>query len=532
MVPSLRADDRTERVMNALASAIVPEAAADPILTISELRKEFLGETALAGVDLDLYGGRVRALVGHNGSGKSTLIKILAGYHVPDGGSVELGGKSLHFGDADSAHRLGLRFIHQDLGLIDNLSVLENLRLSKSSYQVAHARRIRWRYERGRAAELLARFHLDAHPDALVRDLTSVQRTQLAIARALQDPEGARVLILDEPSARLPASEVEQLFAAIGEVKSAGVAVMYVSHRLEEIHAICDEVTILKDGEIVAEGRASQVAREEIAKIISGGNGLGDAERRRRSTFEERPEPLLDVCQLAGGPIKDLSFLLRRGEILGLIGLAGSGANDFPMLLTGEVPRESGSVFVAGDELRSLNPSGIREAGIAVLPTDRALKAALAMSVRENLTLPELGPLWRRGLFRHRQEKAECKDWVSAYGVVPAETERPFATLSGGNQQKVAVAKWMRTRPSVLVVEEPTAGVDVRGKTEIVGLIREAADRGTGVVVASSDLEDVELLCDRVLIVRGGKVRSELRGGEITRERIGRECYPEDEPND
>jgi ribose transport system ATP-binding protein len=497
-----------------------------PVLRVSDLSKTFIGQRALDRVELEIGPAEVHAIIGHNGSGKSTLIKILAGYHVPDSGSgpVEVGGQELRFGDPESARRLGLRFIHQELGLVDSLTVLENLRLG-GQYEVGTFGQIHWREERRRAAALLTRVGLDIHPEALVSALSPIERTQLAVARAVQDDDVA-VVLFDEPTATLPGSEVERLFALIRRLTEEGVAVGYVSHRLEELPVIADAVTVLRNGSVVGSGPIADFDRARLTELIVG-HPVGQVS-------PVAPKPIavdrgaaggLDFEGVAGGELNDATFSLRPGEIVGLAGLVGSGVHDLPNLLLDRVEFAAGELRVDGEPLTKLTPEELRGQGIAVLPSARHLRNLPSLSVRENLTLPDLGPLWRGLRLRLNEESRVAKDLVRRFGVEPADPERVLAELSGGNQQKVCVAKWLRTKPRFLVLDEPTQGVDVGGKEEILGLLREASDEGLAVLLCSSDLEDLELVGSRVLIMRRGRIGTELSGAALTRERMSNECY-------
>jgi ribose transport system ATP-binding protein len=471
----------------------------------------------------------VHALVGHNGSGKSTLIKILAGFYPPDAGSgpVTVAGEELPPGNPDASRAAGLRFIHQELGLVDRLTILENLRLG-AAWRTGRAGRIRWSEEYRAARAALARVGLRAHPDVLVGDLGAVQRTQVAVARALQDDgEQARILFFDEPTATLPNSEVDKLFDLIRATTAQGVGVVYISHRLEELPVIADRVTVLRDGRIVGTGPQSEFDHERLVDLI-----VGSAARR-----VARPAPalsgaprddLLRFGDVTAGDLVGMSFAVRRGEIVGMAGLVGSGVHDVPAVLLGRTRLAAGAVEIEGETIAYLAPHELMARGMAVLPSARPLKSILTLTVRENLTLPDLKPLWRRGRLQLREERAVAQKLVERFGIRPAQPEKIFAQLSGGNQQKVNIAKWMRIDPRLLILDEPTQGVDIGGKDEILDLLRAAAGQGVGILICSSDLEDLAVVCGRVLIVRGGRVGTELSGPEVTQEAIAEECYRDD----
>ncbi|MHB1536913.1 MAG: sugar ABC transporter ATP-binding protein [Solirubrobacteraceae bacterium] len=505
-----------------------------PVLLVRRLSKTFVGERALEEVSFDVRRAEVHALVGHNGSGKSTLIKILAGYHQPDdprgASTVEVAGEALRPGDPGASHAAGLRFIHQELGLVERLTVLENLRLG-ATWMTGRGGHIRWGPERQAARALLERVGLDVHPEALVSDLGAVQRTQVAVARALQDEDRVRVLFFDEPTATLPGSEVDRLFAVISSTVARGIGVVYVSHRLEELPRIADRVTVLRDGRVVGSGAQTDFARERLVELIVGGDRPRHSAPRSKSdaapdgAAEERGRLSLDGVH--GGELRGASLAVHGEEIVGVAGLVGSGVHDVIGLLLGRVALSAGSVSVAGRDLERLDPHEMLRRRVAVLPSSRTLKSVPSLSVRENLTLSSLAPLWRHGRLQLRREREVAAEQLERFNVLPRDPERPIAQLSGGNQQKVTVAKWLRTDPRVMVLEEPTQGIDVGGKQEILDLLRESARRGLAILVCSSDLEELELVCDRVLVIRRGCIGAELTGSAITRERIAEECYME-----
>jgi len=500
-----------------------------PILRARDVSKAFVGQRALIDVSFDVHPGEVHALVGHNGSGKSTFVKILAGYHEADAGTIDVDGIPLSSGDPEASRRAGLRFIHQELGLVDELTVLENLRLG-TEWDTARGGRIRWGRERDAARTALERVGLRVHPEVLASALSPVERTQLAVARALQDEGGARILFFDEPTATLPGSEVDRLFAVIRGVIAHGISAVYISHRLEELPQIADRVTVLRDGEVVGAGPQPDFDRARLVDLIVG----GAARERKRGAVRpltegaDLPPETLRFTGVAGGELVDTSFVVRQGEVVGMAGLVGSGVNDVPAMLLGRIDKTGGDVHIESDAVAELGPRTLLARHAAVLPSARPLKSILPLTVRENLTLPDLRPLWRGGRLRLRAERAEAAELAERFDVRPRQTERVLGELSGGNQQKVAVAKWLRTNPRLIVLDEPTQGVDIGGKEEILQLLRTAADEGVAVLICSSDVEDLTLVCDRVLIVRGGRIGTELTGSDLTTETIAQECYAND----
>jgi ribose transport system ATP-binding protein len=493
------------------------------------LSKTFSGLRVLDNVGITIEAGEVHALLGHNGSGKSTLIKILAGFHQPDAGSgvVTVDDVTVRPGDPDSARRAGLRFIHQELGLVDNLTVLENLRLGGGAYTTGLGWRIRWSRERASARDLLQSLGLDVQPDAVLRHLSPIQRTGIAIARAVQSEDAVRVIVFDEPTAALPDREVARLFELIRRLTQRGAAVLYVTHRLEEVQEIGDSVTVLRDGAVVGRGPTSEFPRQRLVGLIVGGTRerpAADTPAMQAGEGGQAPA-LLVMDGVAGGELAGLSLQVRAGEVLGVAGLAGSGVHDLPNVLLGTVPVRAGRISAREHVLRRPTPQRSLGLGVAVLPSARWLKALPTMTARENLTLGSLGSFWSAGVFHHRREKKVALQLLARYGVVPLEPERGFATFSGGNQQKICVARLLRRTPSVLVLDEPTQGVDVGGSADIIGLLRESAHAGLAVVLCSSDLNDLAVACDRVVVLRDGRVAAELIGTAISRERIIEESY-------
>lgn len=478
------------------------------LLSVRQLGKTFPGQVALAGVDLEVRAGEVHALVGQNGSGKSTLIKVLAGYHQPDPGSEV----DLPVGDA-------IGFVHQDLALVDALNAVDNLALARG-YAIRRGR-IDARREQERTRTLMARLGREVDLAVPVGDLPPVERALVAMARALDGMRESSVLVLDEPTAALPAPEVGRLFAAIEQVKSYGGGVLYVSHRLDEVFRIADRVTVLRDGRRVATVDASELDHDGLIELM-----LGHSLQRRAHAPAQRRSgaPALEVVSLRGGRLEGFTASVRAGEIVGVAGLVGSGREDLAEALVGATPGTAGLVRVDGRELRKRTPRAAIDAGLALLPADRArLGAVLEHSIAENVTLPRLRSLVRALRIVRRRERRDVLGWIDKVGLVPREPDRVLGTLSGGNQQKALLARWLRATPRVLVLDEPTQGVDVGAKEAIHGLLHDAVSEGLAVLVCSAETEDLADLCDRVLVMRAGRVAVELSGAALSDERIVRE---------
>jgi ribose transport system ATP-binding protein len=491
-----------------------------PLLEIRDMSKSFPGTRALRSVDVDLAGGEIHALVGQNGSGKSTLIKILAGFHEPENGSVvRVDGEDVELGHPAAARHAGFRFVHQDLALVESLSVVENLALGRG-FETGAGGRILWRAERRRAQDMLASlgFHVDVR--TLAGDLTAAERTGVAIARALWEWEdGARVLVLDEPTATLPKAEVETLFDSIRRVRDRGVAVLYVSHRLDEVFSIADRVSVLRDGRKVGTYPTKELDEKKLIDLMLG----AVVTRAVSSTATTAGDRVLTARGLCGEVLAGVDFHVRAGEVVGFAGLTGSGREELLPVLFGARAR-NGTVEVGDDVVAPARPEEAIRLGMSLVPADRLKQGGVfEMSVRSNMTLTRLSDLrGPGGAIRKRREKREVGDWLSRLDVRPQDPDLRLATLSGGNQQKIVIAKWLRLRPRVLLLDELTQGVDVGAKAMIHALIRQAADAGTAVVLASSDDEEICDLCDRTYVLREGRIAAELSQQEMTIDEVGR----------
>ena len=495
--------------------------AAAPLLRIEGMSKTFPGLMALNDVSLDVHPGEVVAVLGHNGSGKSTLVKVLAGVYQADPGAV------VEVRNADGelatgpAAREELHFIHQDLGLADILTTVENLGLGKSSRGRGFAP-VRGAAERRRAQMLVARFGASVDVTVPVGKLSPAQRTIVAIARALDGwSRPDNVLVLDEPTAALHGDEVQVLFEAIRRVAASGAGVIFISHRLDEVLELADRVVVLRDGRVVAEEATSQLDHDKMVTLIAGREIAETAVTNR----DRAGAPVLTVTGISGAELRDFSLSLRAGEIVGVGGILGSGREQLGPMLFGAAHRSGGRVEVGGEELAPDDAVAAIESGMAYVPADRRRGGVvMEMSVRENLTLPLMRPLRRRwGRLDGRAERAQTRSWMQTVGLRPPNPEQLLKLFSGGNQQKVVLAKWLRVRPRVLLLDEPTQGVDVGAKAAIYELILAARRDGAGVVLCSSDTKELVSLCDRVLVLKDGKVVSEVPRESLTEERLVRD---------
>lgn len=494
--------------------------------------KTFSGRRVLRDVDLAVAPGEIHALVGQNGSGKSTFIKILSAYHAPDpGATLSVRGRRVELPLApDVPGRLGLSFVHQDLGLFEDGSVLENLLVGQ--YRTSAGWRIPWRSERARARSILMALGPDVDPDAPLRTLSEVDRTVLAIARALSRmpaSEGA-LLVLDEPTARLPHDSVEEFFARVRTIARRGHAVLFVSHRLDEVVELADRVTVLRDGGVSAHLERAELSVPRLVHAMLG-EDLGEA---HPDHDPGSGEVILHVDGLSGGAVERFDADLHRGEILGLTGLLGMGHDRIPYLLFGASPATAGRVTV-GDRVLdapAMTPRRSIELGIALLPGNRARDSGVGdATTRENMTLATLRSYFRDGWLRHTEERRAVLATMDAFEVTPLEPDAPMSTLSGGNQQKALLAKWLAVRPRVLLLDEPCHGVDVGAKRQILRLLADAAaNDGMAIIVSSVEASDLAELCHRVLVMRRGRIVSELRGSSVTTDRIAAEVQLDQVP--
>lgn len=494
------------------AVATGASAAATPVLSLRGMRKAFGGTLAVDNVDIDVHPGEILALLGQNGAGKSTVIKMLAGVYRPDAGTIELDGRP-HDPRSDG----GISFVHQDLGLVEWMTVAENIAMGQG-----YRRRrglIDWSGVETAARRCLSMIAHDIDPRRRVDDLTRTEKSLVAIARALG--VDARVLVLDEPTASLPAGEVELLFSVLRRLKAQGVSMIYVSHRLDEIFAISDGLTVLRDGRVVDSRRTADAEPEALIAAIIG--------RPPEKVFVRPPapmnaEPVLACEALRSGDVGPVTFHARRGEIVGLVGLRGAGHEVIGRVLIGDAPADAGTVTLGAGPLDRATPTRAITGGLGFVAGDRVAESvAHGLSVRENMFVnPGAGG---RRLFDWRTptaERAETRRFGRAVSLSPNDPEAAIETLSGGNQQKVVVARWMRIGPRVLVLEDPTAGVDVGAKAEIYRLLAEALAGGQAILLVSTDFEEIAAICHRALIFRGGRIVAELMEGDLSVESVTR----------
>jgi ribose transport system ATP-binding protein len=501
------------------------------LLEIKGLSKSFGGARALDAVDLEVRAGEVHGLLGQNGSGKSTLLKVLAGFHQPDEGRLAVRGEPVHLPLAPGAYReLGMAFVHQDLGLVPELSVCENLIVARLGAGVQ--KRLRWRAEHARAKEALERHGLgEIDTRAQVASLSQMQRALLAIVRAVEelrsDDHASPLLVLDEPTAFLPRAGIDQLFGLVRGLVERGASVLFVTHDLDEVVELCDRVTVLRDGRLAGTTTVAETTADGLVELIVGRRLAALAEREPVALDDHAvglgAPPRLRVQGLRGRYVEQLDFDLRPGEILGVTGLLGSGFEEVPHLLFGSRPGH-GTIALDDDApipVEKLSPGRAVALGVAFVPSDRPLDGAVgSLTVTDNVTATTLSSHTRGPLLSRRSLRDTARALGEQFAVSPNDPAMQLGSLSGGNQQKVVMAKWLQRDPRLLLLDQPTQGVDVQARRQLFDAISGAARRGSAVLCASADYEELAALCDRLLIVARGRVVRELRRAELSKERI------------
>jgi ribose transport system ATP-binding protein len=476
-------------------------------LEVHDVSKTFGRTTVLRNASLTVGVGEIHALVGENGSGKSTLVKVISGHHAPDsGGMMALDGAEVRFpANTGELRELGLSVLHQDLGLVDTMTVLENLRIT-SYDRKPWTRRIDWAAERAQSRAILDELRCHVELSTLAGRLTPADRAKIAIGRALTySKAGEGLLVFDESTRALPKDSLDQFYAEMKELVSAGTSVILVSHNLEEVLYLADKVTVLRDGTVVGSGLSTEgLTERKLVELMLG----HELEHRESRTGRVGSDEKVEINNLAGRRVTSADLTVRHGQILGLTGLVGSGFEDVPYLLTGASPA-SGTVTIDGEtvDLSTLTTDQFIDRGMFLVPENRAAEGlALDMTVAQNVTLPRLsrrGSRWFTGSDWRRSEVTRA---IEMLGIVPPSPDIPVSRLSGGNQQKVLLAKWMLGGPRVLALHEPTQGVDVGARADLLAAVADLADVGCAVLLATVELELLEQVCDRVIVFRNGEV--------------------------
>ena len=504
-----------------------------PALQVSDLTKTFVGGRALDAVDLQVAAGQVHAPLGENGSGKSTLIKVLSGYHRPDpGGLVRIGGSELAFGSALASYETGARFVHQDLGLIESSSISDNLAFGPGF--PTRWGTIRSRTARLRAVQALEQMELDVDPGAPVSALSPAQKTGVAVARALlsDDTSPVHLLVLDEPTARLPEGEVEHLLDIVRTVARRGIGVLYVTHRLDEVFQVAAWASVLRDGVKIASEPVAGLTRDALLQQLLG---AALEKPHRLQPHEVRGgAPVLAVTGLASEALHDVSLEVRPGEVVGVAGITGSGRDALCATLFGARPRDRGQVCVHGAALPAGRPDVAMARGVAYVPAERKLQGCfLDLSARENVGIASLRSFWKLPYLRRKAELGATRRWFDRFGVRPQHgADLPMSSFSGGNQQKVVFGKWFQREPVLFLLDEPTQGVDVGAKAELHGALFDAARQGAAVLMSSSDVDELVTTCDRVVVLRAGRVVATLTGADINAHALSRAALGIDQTAD
>jgi ABC-type sugar transport system ATPase subunit len=486
-----------------------------PILELRDVSKLFPGVRALDGVSLELRVGEVHALMGENGAGKSTLVKILSGVYRPDGGSILLDGQPIQILDPTHAQSLGISPVHQELHLEPYLSIAENIFLGRQPtgrFGLIDLRRMNVDAE-----NLLRGLGVSIDPTALIGSISIAERQIVAIARAVSSD--ARIMIFDEPTSSLTEREIGLLFGMIARLRTKGMAIIYISHRMEEIFRLCDRVTVFRDGRYVATRPVSEIDLGSLIGMMIG-RDISDLFRKEAVPIGE---PVLEVRDLfKRGMLNGISFVVRRGEITGMAGLVGAGRTELARAIFGDLPFDAGEILVGGQALpKRHRPRQAIAAGIGLIPEDRKEQGLVTgLTVQQNIGMSMLRALSRFSVVSSVRERRLAETYVERLSIRTPSVEQKVMYLSGGNQQRVAIAKWLATKPKVLIVDEPTRGIDVGAKAEIHGLLCELARQGVAILMISSDLPEILAMSDRVLVMRQGRIAGEVPGDRATQETI------------
>ena len=503
---------------------------AAPLLKMSAISKRFPGAVALDRVDLEVAAGEIVGLVGENGAGKSTLMKILAGVHRADGGVVAIDGEPAVFREPADAARLGIAVIHQELELVDTLDAAGNVFLGREPHRGGPLRLLDRRRMEADTGRQLARIGAQIPPRTILRRLSTAQQQLVAIARALS--MNARLLVLDEPTARLGASDAARLHTVLRDLQATGAAIVYISHRLREIEALADRAAVLRDGRNAGVLPRGEITRDRLVQLMVGRAIASNPEPRPRASAGVGPEatrpgaaPRLQVDRVRTGryPAIEVSLTAHAGEVLGIAGLIGAGRSELAEAICGVGSRQAGRILLDGEALAIHSARDAIRAGICLVPEDRRRRGVIgAMSVRENLTLPALGTYARFGVVKRAAEARAADEIARALTVKASSIDAAVATLSGGNQQKVVLGKWLALGPRAIIFDEPTQGVDVGAKAEIHRLVRRLADDGAAVVMISSDMDEIVAESDRVAVMHHGRITGILARAACTPESIMR----------
>jgi ribose transport system ATP-binding protein len=479
------------------------------------ISKSFPGVRALSDVSLDVRRGEIHALLGENGAGKSTLMKILSGDYQMDSGEILLDGRAAAIHSPRHGVELGISVMYQELNVVPTLTVTENILLGKLPPGPLPGT-VDWRAAHRLASEKLEWLSVDLAPRTLVGDLNIAQKQVVEITRALS--RDARIVVMDEPTAALTDREVQSLFCIMRTLRERGVAIIYISHRLDELFEIADRVTILRDGRKVDTVNLAETTRGQLVTLMVG-RELKDLYPKRASVVGQE---LLRVEGLTQGKkLRDISFTVHKGEILGIFGLMGAGRTHLARVLFGDVPKDRGQILLDGREVHAVSPQQARLAGLGLVPLDRKGEGLiLDQDIRRNITLANVPAYARGGFLRQDAEKQSAERWMQALGICARGQDQKVLNLSGGNQQKVVLAKWLETQARVLILNEPTRGVDVGAKAEIYRLLEDLCEQGKGIIMMSSELPEILALADRIVVMCQGVITGVFSRSEATQERL------------
>jgi ribose transport system ATP-binding protein len=506
------------------SSSEPPSAERLPIIRARGIEKSYGGVRALRGINIDIYRGEVHGLVGANGAGKSTFIKLLAGIEIPDAGTIELDAQPVEISNPEQSTRLGLGFIHQELNLVPQFSALQNLTLGLPKPKRGGL--IHWPAVRSNVSGIVKRLGIDFSLEVPVSELSVAEQWMVSIGRALI--RQARLIAMDEPTASLSPNESERLFKIIRELASDGIAILYVSHRLDEILNLCGTITVFKDGEKVLQRTVRGMTKNDLVHAIVGTEATPVPPKKSRDRFGERV--ILQLKELRRAPrVRDVSMSLHAGEVVGLAGLVGAGRTELANLIFGANAPDHGTMLLDGSPYRPRDPHEATTKGVVLVPEERRSQGLiLDRSISFNINLPNLKPARLFSLLpvvSTRRSTSRANEIMNQLRIKAETAATPVRQLSGGNQQKVVIGKWLTLAPRLLILDEPSRGVDVGARSEIHRIINELAERGAAILVISSDDEELPGLCDRVVVMSEGRIAGELRGGEITREAILRLSY-------
>lgn len=492
-----------------------------PIMSMKAVTKQFSGVKVLQNVHIELYKGEVHALMGENGAGKSTLMKIMAGVYQPDGGTICYKGQEVHWNNPMEARNKGISVIHQEISLSPNLSIGENIMMG-TSFKKNKFGLIKWNEIYEKAGQVLKSIGSTLDPRADVSTLSVAQQQMVEIARALS--LNSEILIMDEPTASLTDKEIEKLFVIIEELRRKGVAIVYISHRMDEIFKISNRFSVLRDGQWVTSGPISDTTPKQLVKHMVGRelNELFVRERSTNIVTQKEQKPVLELKGVSDRKlVKNISLKLYPGEILGLAGLVGAGRTELVRTIFGLSELSDGQIFIDGKPVQIKSPIDAMKLGIAHVPESRKEQGLLPnLSVKENILMAQLSSYRKFKFLQYKKMNADADRYIEELGVRAASKEQNVMGLSGGNQQKVVIAKWLSISPRVLLLDEPTRGVDIGAKTEIHKIISKLAEQGLAVLMISSELPEVLGVSDRILVMHEGKLRAELSREEATQEKI------------